>query len=524
MLALALRQVFISLFAGIWLGATFIYYYNPAVGLMRVLDHYVVNALADPDHTPIVLFTLVLGGMVGIIARSGGTQGIINQLSKMAKHPRGGQLATWLMGLFIFFDDYANTLIVGNTMRPITDRVRISREKLAYIVDSTAAPVVSIAVISTWIGFEMGLVKSTFQYLGLSRNIYLTFLQTIPYRFYCIMAVVFVFLIAASKRDFGPMLTAERRALRTGKLLRDNSAPLSDKTLSEITAPPGAPLRWYNAVIPILVVILVTLIGLWYNGRSNLISEGIQDFSLKSIIGKAQAFPVLMWSSFAGALTAGILAISQGILNLRKTLEAWISGVKSMIYAMVILVLAWSIGSICQDLHTADYVISITKGLLSPRLLPLMTFIIAAFISFATGTSWGTMTILVPIVIPMAYHFTRTGFSPATAEAILVGTIASVLSGAVFGDHCSPISDTTIMSSMASGSDHIDHVRTQIPYALAAGLVALMVGYLPAGFGLSPLISIPAGILLLICIVYLIGKKVDIKPSKNNIIHPLSPK
>jgi len=512
LLALIFRQVLISLFAGIWLGATFLWDYNPFLGLLRLLDHYVVESFASPDHAPIILFSLTLGGMVGIISRSGGTQGIVQKLSTFANRPRGGQLATWAMGVFIFFDDYANTLIVGNTMRPITDRVRISREKLSYIVDSTAAPVCSVAIISTWIGFELGLIQSVFHNLGIDRNVYLTFLQTIPYRFYCLLTIFFVLLIGLMERDFGPMLKAERRARKTGKVLRNGSMPLTDLSLGQITAPDGAPLRWFNAVIPILIVILVTMIGLWYNGKETLVAQGVLNPSLKAIIGAADSFSVLMWSSFSGALSAGILAISQKILSLRETLDAWISGIKSMIFAMIILVFAWSIGKICEDLQTADYVVAVTREILSPHLLPLITFITAAFISFATGTSWGTMSILVPIVVPMAYKLTSSSsIPPQQAAAILTGTIASVLSGAVFGDHCSPISDTTIMSSMTSGADHVDHVRTQIPYAIVAAIVAILVGYLPAGYGLSPIVSIPVGIVLLTGLLFVIGKRVTPK-------------
>jgi Na+/H+ antiporter NhaC len=508
LLALIFRQVFISLFVGIWLGTSFINGYNPFIGLLRLLDHYLINVLADPSHTSIVLFTLILGGMVGIISRSGGTQGVVASLSRMANKPRGGQIAAWAMGVFIFFDDYANTLIVGNTMRPITDRVKISREKLSFIVDSTAAPVVSVAVISTWVGFEMGLVQSAFSQLGIDRNIYFTYLQTIPYRFYCLLAILFVFIIAATGKDFGPMLRAERRARRSGQVLRQGSTPLSDLSTSVISAPEGTPLRWYNAFIPISVVILVTMAGLWYSGTTALAARGVETGSLKVIIGESDSFSVLMWSSFAGALTAGFLAVSQRILTLKQTLDSWVSGIRSMLYAMIVLILAWSIGQLCDDLHTADYVVSATRHILSPQLLPVLTFITAAFISFATGTSWGTMSILVPIVVPMAYKFTlASSLSPGRGEGILIATIAAVLSGAVFGDHCSPISDTTIMSSMASGSDHIDHVRTQIPYAVLVGSVAILAGYFPAGYGFSPLIAIPAGVAVITLVLFLLGRR-----------------
>jgi Na+/H+ antiporter NhaC len=506
LLAIIFRQVIISLFAGIWLGATLIFGYNPFLGLLRTLDQYLVNSLANPDHAAIILFTMTLGGMTGILSRSGGTQGIVQKISKWAGHVRGGQLAAWAMGVFIFFDDYANTLIVGNTMRPITDRLRISREKLAYIVDSTAAPVTSFAIFSTWIGFELGLIQSSFDHLGIDRNVYMTYLQTIPFRFYSLLTLVFVFLVGLTGRDFGPMLDAEKRSQKQGKVLRDNASPLMDTHLLQMKLSENIPRRWYNAVIPVLVVIISTAIGLWYSGRSTLIAQGLENISLKDIIGATDTFSVLMWASFSGSLTAGLLVVSQKILNIRQTLDAWISGAKSMLTAIIILLFAWSIGKICEDLHTADYIIQITQNLLSPYLLPMITFLIAAFISFATGTSWGTMSILIPIIVPMAYRFTG-GLTSDNSTTILIGTIASVLSGSVFGDHCSPISDTTIMSSMSSGSDHIDHVRTQMPYAVFVAIIALVVGYIPAGFGLHPVFSLSTGIVLLIFLLSILGKK-----------------
>ncbi|UCE19148.1 MAG: Na+/H+ antiporter NhaC family protein [Gemmatimonadota bacterium] len=507
-LALLFRQVLLSLFCGIWLGATFLFGYNPFLGFVRVLDHYLVNALADRSHAAIILFSLTLGGMVGIIARSGGAQGIVTAITRGTGSPRRAQIATWAMGIFIFIDDYANSLLVGNTMRPFTDTLRISREKLAYLVDATAAPVSSIAIISTWIGFELGLVGDAFTTLGLDRNVYMTFLQTIPYRFYSLFTLFFVFLIAITLRDYGTMREAEVRARRTGKVLRDGAEPLTDKELTEAVAPEGTPLRWYNGLIPILTVIVVTLVGLWSSGRSALGSEAA-NAPLYTIFSSADSFSVLMWASFIGAGVAALLTLSQRILSLKETMEAWVSGAKSMFFAMLILVSAWSIGSICKDLSTADYVVHVSKGVLTPHLIPLAAFLISAFIGFSTGTSWGTMAILMPIVIPLAYKIPlQAGLVEGTAGHILLGAIAGVLAGATFGDHCSPISDTTILSSMASACDHIDHVRTQMPYALTTGAAACLLGYLPAGFGFSPYVCLGMGSILLFFFLRMFGKKV----------------
>jgi Na+/H+ antiporter NhaC len=453
LLALVLREVLLALFAGIWLGVTFINGYNPVTGLLDALDTYLVGALTSTEHVAIVMFSLTLGGMVGVVSRSGGTEGIVAVLTRWARRPRGGQVATWAMGVFIFFDDYANTLVVGNTMRPLTDRLRISREKLSFIVDATAAPIASIAVISSWVGFQVGLVADVFNQLRLERDPYLAFIASVPYASYSLLMLFFVLLVGLTLRDFGPMRTAERRVIETGQLLRQGARPLVNDEDIQLCAEEGTPLCWYNAAVPILLVIAATMVGLYADGCAAWGDE-VSGKRIGEIVGKADSFAVLMWASFLGAASAICLAVAQRIMTLRSALEAWLSGVKAMLIAMIILVLAWSIGSVCGDLNTADYVIALCRGLLSPHFLPVITFAVAAAIAFSTGTSWATMAILTPIVLPMAVGMSAdAGVDAGVAEAILLATLGGVLSGAVFGDHCSPISDTTIMSSMTSAAD-----------------------------------------------------------------------
>jgi Na+/H+ antiporter NhaC len=502
-LAFVTRQVILSLLVGVWLGAFFIYDFNPFTSFFRLVDTFILGALYDIDHLMILVFSLMLGGMVGIISRAGGTYGIVNLVARYARTPRSAQTATWLMGLMIFFDDYSNTLLVGNTMRAFTDRLKISREKLSYIVDSTAAPVTCIAVITTWIGTEIGLIND----LNLPEvDGFQTFISALPYNFYPFLAILMVFFVAALQRDYGPMLQAEVRARTTGKLLADTAVPLVDNELNTIAAADDVPARWYNAVIPIFTVIVAIIFGLYYDGRDALGPAGA-DASLRTIFGAANSLKVLMWGSFTGVIVAAILVWIQRIVDLRTIVESWLTGMKSMTIAMIILVLAWSLTSICTELNTASYVAFATKDLLSAHLLPLMTFIIAAFIGFATGTSWGTMGILVPIVLPLAIQLSEVqGLPGIIAESVFFSTVAAILSGSVFGDHCSPISDTTIMSSMASGSDHIDHVRTQLPYAALAGITACIMGYLPSGYGIPPMISFLISITFLFIFLKLFGK------------------
>lgn len=513
-LALITKEVLLSLFVGVFSGALFITGWNPISALARSIDQFIAPSMADPDNAAILVFTTLLGGMVGLINRSGGTLGIVERIQRFATDPRRGQIATWLLGVAIFFDDYSNVLIVGSTMRPITDRLKISREKLAYIVDSTAAPVASVFPISSWIGFEVGLIAAAFTAVGIPFNAYTTFVASIPYRFYPIFALVLGFTIAMSGRDFNPMLKAERRARRTGKLLADGDTPLADFDAKSVAPPEGVPHRAANAVLPILAVVTVTIVGMIVDGGRELERADFASASawLREVFGNANSIAALCWASLTGALLAFALPLAQRIFNLRQGLEAMVEGFKSVFLALVVLILAWSIGSVCDELQTADFLVHLTSGVLSPRLFPAIIFVLSAAVAFATGSSWGTLGILMPLVVPVAHSLSAsTGLSmdsPGYAT-IMIGTISSVLAGSVWGDHCSPISDTTILSSTASGCDHIAHVRTQLPYALGAGILGILIGDLPTAFGLSPWISLALGSAIIVICVCWFGKRSD---------------
>lgn len=508
LLALLIRQVIVSLLAGIYVGAIFLYDFNPFMALLRLGDTIILKVLIDADHMYVIVFTLLIGGVVGIISKNGGTAGLANQITKLAKTAKSGMIASWLMGVVIFFDDYANSLIIGNMMRPITDKLKISREKLSYIVDSTAAPVASIVIISTWIGYELGLINEGLKAIGSTENAYDVFIKTIPYRFYPIAAIFFVFLTSYLQRDFGPMFKAEKRARTTGKLIGDG-VEVKNFMSSDDRFPDKKDGKWINSVIPILVILIGTIVGLFYTGMLNLETSGITDYSLQSIISHSDSFKALLWASFGAGLIAVVMTVWQKILSLHDSMEAWQRGIQSMLFAVIILVFAWGISQVTVELKTADYIISILSDSINPRLLPVLVFIICGGISFATGTSWGTMAIVMPIVIPLASEVSSiAGFSSADTTIIIHGVISSVLAGSVWGDHCSPIADTTILSSMASQCNHIDHVRTQLPYAVMIGTVTMILGDLLTAYGLNPFLAILMIFAALYFILMLVGKKV----------------
>ncbi len=473
-LALLFRHVLLALVLGVWLGSFLISGLSPLASFARLLDTYIVNAIADRGHASILVFSLLLGGMLGLMTQSGGAKGLASWVSTDATSRRRGQLTTWFLGLLVFFDDYANSLLVGSSMRPVTDRLRISREKLAFLVDATAAPVASLALISSWIGVEVGYIGDQFTHLGIERDPYLTFIETIPFRFYPILMLIFVAWIAFRGRDFGPMLRAERRALEEGLLARAGAQPASD--FHEESVPEELPGRPLNALIPVVVVVFVAAIGIYVDGRAKVLSAGMEP-SLRAIVGEASSSAAILWGTGAGCLAALALSVGSGALSFGKSIDAWMSGMRSMLFAAVILVLAWSLGAVCRDLDTASFLIGAVGDWIAPAWIPATVFVMAALVSFATGTSWGTMAILFPLVVPLAHEI-----APGN-ETILFGTVSSILAGSVWGDHCSPISDTTVLSSMATSCDHMDHVRTQLPYALFIGGVSLLCAELPVAAG-----------------------------------------
>lgn len=513
--ALLFRQVIVALFLGVWVGAWIVsgdVLTGWFTGLFSTIVAYILPALADSDHAAILIFSMMIGGTVGLIQKNGGTAAIVDVVTKWAKSAGRGQFATAVLGVAVFFDDYANTLIVGGTMRPITDRLRISREKLAYLVDSTAAPVACLAFVTTWIGYEVGLIGDAVAKLpGYDEAAYSIFLGSIPYSFYPLLALFFVFTITLTKRDFGPMLAAERRARQTGQLFRPGSTAEAAQAESELLEPPAdAPKRLVNALLPIGVLVAGVLIGLWITGQA-AVAEQQDAMTLQNIVGSANSYTAMMWASLASVVVAVLLSVGQRILTLEEAMDAWYAGMRSMLLAVVILILAWSLSNVNDALGTATWLTERLSGTLAPGIVPALVFLLAAATAFATGSSWGTMGILMPLVIPLAWGVLAADGLHTSGDYthIIYSTVSAVLAGSVWGDHCSPISDTTILSSLASQCDHIDHVRTQLPYALTVGVVGLLLGTIPTGYNAPWWLMLPICAAVLFAVVRFVGQPVE---------------
>ena len=514
-LAFITKNVIISLFIGTLAGCFMLQILdnNMFASLIQAFLDFiqrVLNSLADPWNAGIILQVLAIGGVISLVSKMGGARAIAEALAKRAKTPRSAQLITWFLGLLVFFDDYANSLIVGPIMKPVADKLKVSRERLAFIIDATAAPIAGLAIISTWIGLEVGLINDSFNQIGVKVDAFGVFLNTIPFRFYNILILVFVIFTTIMLRDFGPMRKAEIMA-RKGQ----GNKKLEDAKVNEEMQPKeGIKLSIWNAIIPIGTLIISALISFYHSGYSSIIAGS--DEAVKSIIlespfsftaiqqafSAADASTALLQSAVFASIVAIIMGVCKKIFTISEAIEVWIDGMKGLIITGLILLLAWSLSSVIKDLGTAKYLVTLLSDSIPSFLLPSIIFILGAVISFATGTAYGTMGILMPLAIPLSY-------SISPEMNYIVVSASAVLTGAIFGDHCSPISDTTILSSMGAGCDHIDHVKTQMWYALFVGGITILFGYIPAGLNVPIYIILPIAIIIIGLAVRFIGKPVD---------------
>nr|WP_314234847.1 Na+/H+ antiporter NhaC family protein [uncultured Campylobacter sp.] len=522
-LAFITKDVILSLFLGVLSGTFLIGMVDQNIAASALfaftdLCSRMVKSMADTWNAGILLQVMCIGGLIALVTKSGGTKALALWLSKHADTPVLGQIYTWLMGIVIFFDDYANALIVGPIMRPLMDKFKISRAKFAFIIDATAAPITGIAVISTWVGVEISAIKEAYSQIGVENiNAFTVFVETIPYRFYNIFMIFFVVATAVMSREFGSMYRAEI-ASRGGK---SGAAEFKIKNLEDQIFVPkeGVVLRKLNAIIPLGAMIVLSVIGFYLNGYSSLEGEALEAVkaaplsftSIRTAFSAADASVVLFQSALFSSIIAVALGIAQKIYGVKEAIEVWVGGWKSMLNTVIILLFAWSLSSVIKELGTSRYLVELLSDATPRFALAIVIFVLSSFISFSTGTSFGTMGIVTPLAVPLAHAVgQKYGLSGEEFHVFMCVNISAVLTGAIFGDHCSPISDTTILSSMGAGCDHIEHVSTQMTYALVVCGISIVCGYLPAGFGLSVWACLILGIAAIILLLRVVGKRVDV--------------
>lgn len=469
-LAIRTKQVHISLLFGIWLGYLIIGQYNPIQTSFDTIEA-LVNVFKDPGNTRTIMFCALVGALIIFVQRSGGVEGFIRHVNhvieRYERRKAGGnriavQFLAWLTGLFIFVESSISVLTVGALYRPIFDKLKISREKLAYIADSTSAPSSILIPFNGWGAFIMSLLVAE----GFS-DPFATMFRAVGYNFYPILALGLVLLVVFTKKDIGPMVKAERRTMEEGKLLNDDAQPMLAEELTDVQPVEGVQPRAFNMVIPILIMVFLMPVMLAYTGWPAAAEQMPEEGWLRKLlfaIGQGSGSTAVLIAVLTSTVFAMILYRIQGIMRTREMVELTLKGISGMMPLALLMMLAFAIGAVCKELQTGQYVADMARAWVSPHMVPFIVFLVSCFIAFSTGTSWGTFAIMIAIAVPMARQM----------GADMYITIAAVLGGGVFGDHCSPISDTTILASMASATDHIDHVRTQLPYALTAGGLAAL--------------------------------------------------
>ena len=477
-LAIRTKQVYVSLLLGIWLGWIILSGWNLWQGSLATLQG-LVDVFKDPGNTRTIMFGALVGSLIVFMQRSGGVEGFIQRVNRTLTHYESKkegsnrlivQLIAWFTGVIIFIESSISVLTVGTLYRPIFDRLKIPREKLAYIADSSSAPSSILIPLNAWGAFIMGLLAAE----GFS-DPFRMLIQAIPFNFYAILALFIVPIVILTKKDIGPMRKAEKRARESGKLIADGAQPMISEELTDVQPKEGITPRAYNMIVPIAIMVAMMPIMLAYTGFGEaLIQRPDASFFSKAFfaMGQGSGSTAVLTAVVTSILVSMILYRVQGMFKLGEMVELTMKGISGLMPLALLMLFAFAIGNVCRQLGTGQYVAEVASAWLSPALVPMIVFMVSCFIAFSTGTSWGTFAIMITIAIPIAVEL----------ESHILMTVAAVLGGGVFGDHCSPISDTTIISSMASASDHIDHVKTQFPYALLAGgaasLLYLILGYL----------------------------------------------
>jgi len=489
-LAFVTRDIYLALGLGAFSGTLLLRDGHPWSAFQDLLLGRLLPSLADRWNISVLVFTLLMGGFVEVLNRNGGMAALSDRVNGQSRSPRRVALGAYFMGWLVFFDGLASSMLVGKTLRSAADRAGLSREKLAFIVDSTSSPIAGLALLSTWVAYEMSVIRQGFENTGnpaLAEGAapFSWLVSSLPFRFYNWYMLLLVFLLVWLMRDWGPMLAAERAARR-------RSLPASE---APGTAPAAPAASATLALVPLGVLVTGVFVGLYVGGGGLELEPSLANLVLA--MGKADAAGVFVVATALAVVVALTLTALSRLAGRtpaggERSTDAFLHGMQQMFLPALILVCAWMLNSVIKELGAADYLVSLLGGRLPSAWLPTLVFLVASGISFSTGTSWGTMAIVMPLAIPLAVTL---GGAPddLAARPVLVVTVGAVLAGAVFGDHCSPISDTTIVSAFSSDCDVMAHVRTQLPYALTAAAVAVVFGYLPAGYGVAPVWVLGAG-------------------------------
>ena len=445
-LAIKTKQVYPSLFLGIWLGWTAVNKWNPLIGLRETLEA-TVNIFKDSGNTKVIIFSMMVGALIILMQHSGGVQGFIQWISKkgLVKNRRSAGLLLWVIGVLIFIESNMINLVIGSIGRPIFDKFKVPREKLAYLAHSTSAPVCVMIPFNGWGAVLTGLLVA--QQVEMP---FFTVLKAVTTNFYAIFTILLVLFIILTQKDYGPMAKAEKRAKETGKLIRDGAQLLVSEETIAMPPKEGAKPRPINMIVPLITMVLTVPFGLLITGNGH--------------IEQGSGSTAVFWAVLVGIFSSAVLYKVQKIFTLKEILDLVMKGMGGLIPMGLLMVFAFTMGATCKMMGTGPYVAGLATATIHPALVTSLVFLVACFISFATGTSWGTFAIMMPIAVPLAQNM---GLS-------LPLMVSAVMGGGVFGDHCSPVSDTTIISSMATACDHIDHVDTQLPYAITAAGLALV--------------------------------------------------
>ncbi|MDR2088315.1 MAG: Na+/H+ antiporter NhaC family protein [Clostridiales Family XIII bacterium] len=498
-LAIVTKEVLMSLFIGVYVGCLIIVSWNPLGALEKMVElivgtydetgEFVLSgALSDPWNVQVLIIVTLLGGLIGLMVRSGGSKAFGELLGRKIKTKIGAQVATWLIGIIIFFDDYFNALTNGAVMRPISDKYAVSREKLSYIIDSTAVGVCLIVPLSSWVAFVCSLIAESYASAGLEGDAFAAFIRAIPYNYYAWLSIAMVLFVVLFKLDFGPMAKAEKRTQETGRLCDKtfSGGGADDDDFSSIVPMDGKPV---DLLAPIVLLVACAIAFMLYTGGF------FESFDLLDAVNNMDGMLALTYAVGVSVVFAIVFYAVKRLSRVSDSIAAFVTGTKSMIFVIILLAFAWGIGAVGDELDTAGYMVSLFEGNVPPFLTPLIIFVISCAMTFSTGATWGTFAIMIPIAVPLA----------VAMDVNVFACITAVIGGGGFGNHCSPLADTAILSSAASNIRHTDHIKTQIPYSLCCALVAC-VGYVISGFMDNPFVPLLAVFVIFVLVLVLLNR------------------